>query len=154
MPAHANALKAIGGEIRGDRHLCFAPYLHGSLPCCQPVEERQKNPRKNCIDCIVHACGAHDPSSDSCVSRTIDKNTYLKERNMREKKIFDRTICFTVFREWVETIQYMAETDPQQALDAFLVLSNFCLYGEEPDAESNPLGRRLACSQRRSTEEH
>lgn len=59
---------------------------------------------------------------------------------MREKKIFDRTICFTVFREWVETIQYMAETNPQQALDAFLALSNFCLYGEEPAAESNPWG--------------
>lgn len=59
---------------------------------------------------------------------------------MREKKIFDRTICFTVFREWVETIQYMAETNPKQALDAFLVLSNFCLYGEEPAAESNPWG--------------
>ena len=56
------------------------------------------------------------------------------------QKAFDRTVCFTVFREWVETIQYMAETNPQQALDAFLVLSNFCLYGEEPAAESNPWG--------------
>ena len=60
--------------------------------------------------------------------------------NKNNPKAFDRTICFTVFREWVETIQYMAETNSQQALDAFLVLSNFCLYGEEPAVESNPWG--------------
>lgn len=58
----------------------------------------------------------------------------------QNKKEFDQTICFTFFQPWLEAIRTTAETDPQKAIDAFLVLGDYCLYGIEPDAERNPWG--------------
>ena len=55
---------------------------------------------------------------------------------------FDRSLCFNCFRPWVESIEKQRETDPKKALDAFLVLAHYCLYGEEPDPDpsKNPWG--------------
>lgn len=55
-------------------------------------------------------------------------------------KTFDQTICFTFFQPWLEAIRTVAETDPQKAIDAFLVLGDYCLYGIEPYADRNPWG--------------
>lgn len=53
---------------------------------------------------------------------------------------FDRTILFSCFRTWVESIRLQSKTDPQKALDCFFVLADYCLYGEEPAADANPWG--------------
>lgn len=53
---------------------------------------------------------------------------------------FDRSVCFTFFSSWVESLRYLAECDQQAALTAFFILSDFCLYGIEPDPEANPWG--------------
>ena len=53
---------------------------------------------------------------------------------------FDRSVCFTFFSSWVESLRYLAEYDQQAALTAFFILSDFCLYGIEPDPEANPWG--------------
>ena len=58
----------------------------------------------------------------------------------KNQKAFDPTICFTFFQPWLEAIRTVAETDPQKAVDAFLVLGDYCLYGIEPDAGRNPWG--------------
>lgn len=55
-------------------------------------------------------------------------------------KTFDQTICFTFFQPWLEAIRTVAETDPQKAIDAFLVLGDYCLYGKEPLPGENPWG--------------
>ena len=59
---------------------------------------------------------------------------------VRSTREFDPTICFTCFAPWVETIRLMAVEDPQKAVEAFLRLSDYCLYGIEPDPETNPWG--------------
>lgn len=53
---------------------------------------------------------------------------------------FDRSICFSCFSPWVESIRQQRQTDPEKAADAFLVLADYCLYGVEPDPDSNPWG--------------
>ena len=53
---------------------------------------------------------------------------------------FDRTICFTFFQPWLEAIRTTAQADPLKALDAFFILSDYCLYAKEPDPERNPWG--------------
>lgn len=53
---------------------------------------------------------------------------------------FDRSICFTFFQPWLEAIRTTAQADPQKALDAFFILSDYCLYAKEPDPEHNPWG--------------
>lgn len=53
---------------------------------------------------------------------------------------FDRSVCFTCFSSWVESIRTLADIDQQAALTAFFVLSDYCLYDIEPDPESNPWG--------------
>lgn len=53
---------------------------------------------------------------------------------------FDRTILFSCFRTWVESIRVQSKSDPQKALNCFLVLADYCLYGEEPTADTNPWG--------------
>ena len=58
--------------------------------------------------------------------------------------VFDRSICFTCFSPWVEGIRQQRQTDPQKAVDAFLVLADYCLYGMEPDPECNPWGMAWA----------
>lgn len=58
----------------------------------------------------------------------------------QNKKAFDPTICFTFFQPWLEAIRTVSETDPQKAIDAFLALGDYCLYGIEPDPERNPWG--------------
>lgn len=58
----------------------------------------------------------------------------------KNKKEFDQTICFTFFQPWLEAIRTTAESDPQKALDAFLVLGDYCLYGIEPSPGENPWG--------------
>ena len=58
----------------------------------------------------------------------------------KNKKAFDQSICFTFFQPWLEAIRTVAETDPQKAIDAFLALGDYCLYGIEPDPERNPWG--------------
>ena len=50
---------------------------------------------------------------------------------------FDRSVCFTFFSSWVETLHNIADYDQQAALTAFFILSDFCLYGIEPDPETN-----------------
>lgn len=56
-----------------------------------------------------------------------------------EKKAFDPTICFTCFSPWVEFIRNLSERDPAAALQAFLVIADFCLYDIEPPTD-NPWG--------------
>lgn len=51
---------------------------------------------------------------------------------------FDRSICFSCFSTWVDALRTLAVNDTQAALDAFFILSDFCLYGLEPDPENNP----------------
>lgn len=58
----------------------------------------------------------------------------------QNKKAFDPTICFTFFQPWLEAIRTAAETDPQKAIDALLVLGDYCLYGKEPSPGENPWG--------------
>lgn len=41
---------------------------------------------------------------------------------------------------WVESIRQQRQTDPEKAVDAILVLADYCLYGKEPDPENNPWG--------------
>lgn len=53
---------------------------------------------------------------------------------------FDRTRCFNFFPSWVEDIRQQSATDPANAVHAFLVLADYCLYGKEPDPENNPWG--------------
>lgn len=58
----------------------------------------------------------------------------------KNQKAFDPTICFTFFQPWLEAIRTVSETDPQKAIDAFLVLGDYCLYGKEPSPGANPWG--------------
>lgn len=58
--------------------------------------------------------------------------------------VFDRSICFTCFSPWVEGIRQQRQTDPQKAVDAFLILADYCLYGTEPDPACNPWGMAWA----------
>lgn len=51
---------------------------------------------------------------------------------------FDRSILFSCFGVWVESIRLMRETDPERAADAFLTLADYCLYAVEPDPLNNP----------------
>lgn len=53
---------------------------------------------------------------------------------------FDRSVCFTFFPSWVNALRKLSDTDPQAALDAFFILSDYCLYDTEPDPKSNPWG--------------
>lgn len=53
---------------------------------------------------------------------------------------FDRSIGFTCFNPWVESIRQQYQTDPAKAALAFLVLADYCLYGIEPDPITNPWG--------------
>lgn len=53
---------------------------------------------------------------------------------------FDRTILFSCFSPWVESIREQYKTDPAKAALAFLVLADYCLYGIEPDPTTNPWG--------------
>lgn len=60
------------------------------------------------------------------------------QKNSSEE--FDRSVCFTFFSSWVETLHNIADYDLQAALTAFFILSDFCLYGIEPDPKTNPWG--------------
>lgn len=51
---------------------------------------------------------------------------------------FDRSILFSCFGTWVESIRLMREIDPERAADAFLTLADYCLYSVEPDPDANP----------------
>lgn len=53
---------------------------------------------------------------------------------------FDRTILFSCFSPWVESIRQQRQTDPEKAVDAFLALADYCLYAKEPDPATNPWG--------------
>lgn len=53
---------------------------------------------------------------------------------------FDRSVCFTCFAPWVETVRLMAQDSPETALRAFLTLADYCLYGAEPDPVENIWG--------------
>ena len=53
---------------------------------------------------------------------------------------FDQSICFTFFSTWVDALHAIAETDSLASLRAFFILSDFCLYGIEPDPQDNPWG--------------
>lgn len=53
---------------------------------------------------------------------------------------FDRTILFSCFSPWVESIRQQRQTDPEKAADAFLALADYCLYAKEPDPATNPWG--------------
>lgn len=55
-------------------------------------------------------------------------------------KEFDRSVCFTCFAPWVETVRLMAQDSPETALRAFLTLADYCLYGAEPDPVENAWG--------------
>lgn len=55
---------------------------------------------------------------------------------------FDRTILFSCFSPWVESIRQQRQTDPEKAVDAFLALADYCLYAKEPDPATNPWGWR------------
>lgn len=58
-----------------------------------------------------------------------------------EKKVFDRTVCFTCFGDYVDTLDTIAEqSGPEIAYAAFEILADYCLYGIEPDPETNPWG--------------
>ena len=61
-------------------------------------------------------------------------------QNKAPKKEFDQTICFTFFAPWVESIRGLAQEDPEKAVDAFLILSDYCLHGIEPEPQGNPWG--------------
>lgn len=59
----------------------------------------------------------------------------------KTKAAFDQTICFTCFETWVDIIKEIeTQKGADAALDAFLVLADYCLYGTEPDPETNPWG--------------
>lgn len=60
-----------------------------------------------------------------------------KKNSPRE---FDRSICFTCFAPWVETVRIMAQESPETALRAFLTLADYCLYEAEPDPAENVWG--------------
>lgn len=62
----------------------------------------------------------------------------ISKKNSHQE--FDQSVCFTCFAPWVESIRMMAEDSPETALRAFLTLSDYCLYGINPEAETNPWG--------------
>lgn len=62
------------------------------------------------------------------------------EEKKRQPKQFDQTVCFTCFAPWVEFIRALARDNPQDAIQAFLILADYCLYSIEPSAENNPWG--------------
>lgn len=54
---------------------------------------------------------------------------------------FDRTVCFTCFGDYVDTLKAIADQSGAEiAYAAFEILADYCLYGIEPDPESNPWG--------------
>lgn len=54
---------------------------------------------------------------------------------------FDRSVCFTCFGDYVDTLKMIAaQQGPETAYAAFEILADFCLYGIEPDPERNPWG--------------
>lgn len=68
------------------------------------------------------------------------QDLFNSEEEPRDLDTFDRSILFSCFRTWVESIREQSKTDSQKALDCFLVLADYCLYGEEPSADANPWG--------------
>lgn len=57
------------------------------------------------------------------------------------KAVFDRTVCFTCFGDYVDTLKMIAaQNGTEIAYAAFEILADYCLYGIEPDPESNPWG--------------
>ena len=74
---------------------------------------------------------------DPTTGEKLEVKVFAKKKN---RKSFDRTICFTFFSAWVEAIRELALEDHEKALDAFLTLSDYCLYNVEPDPANNPWG--------------
>lgn len=62
------------------------------------------------------------------------------EEKKRQPKQFDQTVCFSCFAPWVEVIRGLARDNPQDAVQAFLILADYCLYSIEPSEENNPWG--------------
>ena len=58
----------------------------------------------------------------------------------RDTEPFKRSVLFSCFQPWVESIRQQRQTDPEKAADAFLVLADYCLYAKEPDPATNPWG--------------
>lgn len=59
---------------------------------------------------------------------------------VRNTQEFDRTVCYSCFSTWVDAIRMMAQESPERAVGAFLTLSDYCLYGVQPEPEGNPWG--------------
>ena len=68
------------------------------------------------------------------------EDLFSSEVEPHDLDTFDRSILFSCFRTWVESIRMQSKSDPQKALDCFLVLADYCLYGKEPAADANPWG--------------
>lgn len=62
-------------------------------------------------------------------------------QNPTAKAAFDRTVCFTCFGDYVDTLKMIAaQQGAEIAYAAFEILADYCLYGIEPDPDSNPWG--------------
>ena len=57
------------------------------------------------------------------------------------QKVYDRSICFTCFRDYVDALQGIEQTaGAETAFSAFKILADYCLYGIDPDPANNPWG--------------
>lgn len=58
-----------------------------------------------------------------------------------EQKIYDRSICFTCFRDYVDALLGIEQAaGAETAFSAFKILADYCLYGIDPDPANNPWG--------------
>lgn len=65
------------------------------------------------------------------------------ERQDRQVKTFDSTVCFTFFGDWVEAIED-AETEADRNSEAYMLfraIADYSMYGEEPDFDTYPANK-------------
>ena len=65
------------------------------------------------------------------------------ERQDKQAKTFDSTVCFTFFGDWVEAIED-AETEADRNSEAYMLfraIADYSMYGEEPDFDMYPASK-------------
>lgn len=67
------------------------------------------------------------------------------EDKIADKKVYDRTVCFTFFGNWLESMEIMenehSAEDP--AYQLFKMIANFALYEVEPEADTTPIAKAM-----------
>jgi len=60
---------------------------------------------------------------------------------LETKKVFDRTICFTFFGNWLDSLEQMENehSDQDAAYQMFKMIANYSLYEQEPELGDNPV---------------